>query len=194
VNTATSFGNPLVVFPKNGARIGICPSYDFWDSFGIIRNRLSFPSMDDFNAIFIKIFSIIDNNLGKLAEELSEDIYDELINRLKKISKDEFLRATRLLHTKVAWLKRYEESVFEDITDNFNGDWEQYFDDLMNPEANKFQLQSIETYEKKSEFAQNEVWTDAVSLMVNESYVKELLQSPVKLPPKPGDPNLDITI
>src|SRR5271168_3608736 len=50
---AASYGNVYLVLPFNGARIGICPEYDIWDSFYELSGY-GIADADDFATILHK--------------------------------------------------------------------------------------------------------------------------------------------
>ena len=190
---AKSFGNVLRVFPQNGAKIGICNNNDFWESFPVVKRRIKLYSMDDFNSLFTNIFADTSKELGKMSRDLTGEIYDSFMETLNNwVSKS---RMIEQLKTSDYFTEKLRNIVVDDVEENFKGDWEEYFDTLLNPVDNGFKLQTIETYYTESQDGL-EIWTDAVSLMISDTYAQELLQSPTGLKPlrKPGDPDLDITI
>lgn len=188
-----SFGNVLRVFPINGAKIGICSDNDFWESFPVVKQRTGLNAMDNFNSIFTTVFGEIREPLGRMGRDLTEENYDSFIEILNNwVSKSSMMQQLRISEYVNIHIR---EKIVDDIEENFNGDWEKYFDDILNPNSNGFKLQTIETYNIEA-YDDLEVWTDAVSLMIDEKYTPELLQSPtgIKPPRKPGEPDLDITI
>ena len=182
----SAYGHSMIVFPKNGSKIGICSEDDFWYSFPVVKKRLAMTVMSDFNYCFHKTFIDIDVKLGKLAETLNETNYDEFMNELQKI------KVYDIVNKWVFANKR--GTILKDMNENFDGDWETYFDGLLNPQKNEMSLQTIETF--NPEYLDREVWTDNLSLMVGSQYNTELRNSlsRIKIPPEPGEPNLDIEI
>ena len=191
---AHSFGNVLRVFPKNGAKIGICPAEDFWMSFNdTVHKRLGLADMSFFNAYFISIFFACSGTLADMAAKLDEDTYSEFIKKLNgKIDIKLYISAIRY-QEKMDKLPYGVDGkrLIDDAENYFRGNWEQYFDDLLDSERNGFQVQTIENY-TRTETSYNEVWTDATSLMLSYNASQELLQSPtnIKLPKQPGEPDL----
>jgi len=191
-DAAQAFGNVLQVFPQNGAKIGICSMDDFWASFPFVKNRIGIYAMDEFNSIFTNIFREIYFPLGRDSRDLTEETYNDFFETLnEKVSKEKMFN-----QIEIDFWGDNKSSFINDIEQNFNGDWEEYFDGLLNPESNRFELQTIETFNIKRQRLKGyrEIWTDAVSLMIDADKSGELIKSPIKLPSRPGDPNLDITI
>jgi hypothetical protein len=168
---ASAFGHLLRVFPKNGSKIGVCPQSDFWDSFKLMMDRTKIYTMDEFNDTFTGIFEDAYKPLGDMGRELTEETYKQFIDLTNQwATKDNIIQKIRTSehvdnHTRAA--------LVDDINKYFGGDWEKYFDDLMNPTANKFELHTIETYNVK-ESRDKEVWTDGVCLMIDYDRVGEL--------------------
>lgn len=188
---ARSFGNVLRVFPQNGAKIGICNNNDFWDSFPLMKKRTNMFAMDEFNSTFTGVFEEIKKPLGKMSRDLTEETYDSFMEMLNNwVSKSKMIEQLRISE-EVS--EKFRELIVDDIEEKFEGNWEEYFDTLLNPKDNKFKLQTIETYYTEA-YDDLEIWTDAVSLMIDETRASELLQSRAKLPRRPGDPDLDIEI
>jgi len=48
-NDTENYGSTKLILPKNGAKLGICSSDDFWDSFHIIQKELNVADMFTFN-------------------------------------------------------------------------------------------------------------------------------------------------
>lgn len=162
---ANKYGLLYYVLPKNGAKIGICSKPDFWHSFPLVQKRLKIDSMADFNSIFqFYVFQIKSEPLAKMAENLNEYSYDAFFEWLNlKISKEESI-CRRRGHLSIDTVDAINDDFERYLVD---GQWEKYFDDLLNPEANGFKLQTIETFDT-SDIDNREVWTDSTSLMVHE--------------------------
>jgi len=184
---AASFGNVLDVFPKNGAKIGICSAEDFWLSFPATHTRLDLQDMSYFNAYFISIFYQASHKLSHLASELTDKTYpafiklaNELINKEKYIETINIQRSVDRLPYGVS-----SDMLVKDVRFNFNNDWEKYFDELLNPEINGFVITTIEDYQIPTDSASDiEIWTDAPSLMISHHHQQELFSS--DLAARPG--------
>jgi hypothetical protein len=186
-----SYGNVVVVLPVNGAKIGVCPEEDIWASFrGTLHNRLGIDSLGDFNSFFVDALYTINDTLGRLARELTEDSYDLFMKRMDAEVPPYVLSNSIKKTLNREWHMAPARKISTDLLENQTAGWEDYFNKLLDPKTNKFQIQTIETFHVDYV---HEVWTDATSLLISDHHAKELLLSPsgIKIP---GDPNLDIKI
>jgi len=60
---AYSYGHPYLVYLVNGAKIGLCPSDDFWSSFKYIKEEFDIRVMDDFNGEVERFFNKLDSTI-----------------------------------------------------------------------------------------------------------------------------------
>jgi hypothetical protein len=160
---AVTYGTVYVVLPKNQAKIAICPKNDFWVSFKNI------PSMDVFNYIFTGIFS----NIYKFkTHNITTDSIKALFAIIDNMPKDEFLanliNDKKYAHSEYSKFKNY---ILEILTDG-DDTWTGFFDKILNPVFNGFELQTIENYSlygghKKD--AHREVWTDGDSVLLKDT-------------------------
>lgn len=160
-DTAGQYGHEFLVFPKNGSKIGICLNGDFWESFPVVEDRMEIELMNIFNGVFSEIFFKMDisGKLRSMAYDLNHETYKDFMEELNLISSntENFMGGIYDVNKTIAF----------DIERNLNGDWEEYFDKLMNPKQNGFKLKTIEEYDLTGENDQ-EVWTDGISLMEME--------------------------
>ena len=186
-----SYGNVVVVLPVNGAKIGVCPEEDIWGSFRkTVYDRLGLKSMGEFNNFFVGALEKINHTLGELARGLTEDNYDLFMKRMDaEVPPYVLSNSIQKLYDR-EWYEDAVKKTTIDLVQNQTAGWEDYFNKLLDPKTNGFQIQPIETFHVRYV---HEVWTDATSLLISDHHAKELLLSPsgIKMP---GDPNLDIKI
>lgn len=171
-NTAKIYGPPHVIFLQKNALIGICPKSDFWYSFTEVSRRFKMGDMTDFNTYFFKLFNeMFDMELADKSSALTEKGYKDFIQIInERTTKDGIVgfldyktpdkNPANVWHPYIFLLK--------DLSMYWRGDWEKYFDDLLNPETNGFKLQTIENFDIKGE--DREVWTDSPALMARSAY------------------------
>lgn len=171
----SNLGALYVVLPKDGSKIGVCPQQDIWDSFDVIKERWRSDNMNMFNESFDNIFQ----ESYKFAT--GDDYYNEEIGELNGEAMDFFLHHIEGVITPVS-LRRVRDMVnydlqheIEDMLEYKFGakkSWIEYFDDLLNPKANRFQLQTIEKYSPgviNSDIDMHEVWTESDCLFIRMS-------------------------
>jgi len=139
---ASNYGTSFQVLPVNGAKFGICPAEDLWFSF-----RTIVSSMKVFNRCFELCYQIPDRNYEQLLEaillrknELAGWFMSQLRHPISVDLKNSLLEA-----------KTVQEV-------------ESIFDRVLNPEANGFQLGTINDIPKDSS---NEVWTNQKSYLLD---------------------------
>jgi hypothetical protein len=163
-------GDEYIVLPKNGAKIGECPSDDFWFSFVNIGTNM-------------RIFSIDLNNLLNYPRFTDEELQNKnwYLNNQKKYDKNynEFKKACEKFDD---WVKNTTELTIKEIKDIINVVWLdkwngktpilKYIDNLLDPKKHGFTLSSIENIKNENV----EVWTDSESLLINTSKINEFLK------------------
>jgi hypothetical protein len=159
-------GSLYCVFPKNGAKIGVCPSNDIYYSFPRVRSRWGAAHMGEFNTVFDDLFQ-------RAYEKEFQSAYHNEIGELNGDGMDRFLREMeRDLSKSIIDVanEEHHHDIAEDMeTNKFDAgvSWLDYFDDLMNPVANGFILTNIDELDMKGNL---EVWTDADSFLINMSH------------------------
>lgn len=160
--TANGYGRPMLVFPKDGYRIGVCPSFDMWDSFSKsgIHNGLG-----DFNIDFIdyahgmlgryvkKEEVETYNNVKKLCKEIDTAIEAGVNPKNSKMSNKLFLNT---VHSATSSIFKYIKS--------YRGNMLESLESLLAPNKNGFKVvTSIGSLPDGDE----EVWTDSDCYLVN---------------------------
>ncbi len=165
------------IFPLNGAKLAVSSTDDFWYGGPYLRNRtghsmITFTnSFPDFlgRAISMNddvIDGKIDNVLTKDdIADVDEKTYGEMISKL-----DSLLTMDVLKKLNPALFYSNEQTSFKDVLANFKGSWEQYFDDLLNPESNEVHLKNIT--EISNTGGSHECWTDAPCVLIEHGYVE----------------------
>lgn len=163
-----------LVFPENGAKIGICPRHDIWgsfkDSIGILPNlnhaidTLILLADDKFGSTNYDsdIFNNIDNteeliSLFNLVDMyISTTPYNRLFKKIENLRSRDFILECK--ENDIPLLKQLEMK--------------------LDPKTNGFELQTIENYSIASTGMDRtkEVWTDARCLFVYESKLHELIE------------------
>lgn len=164
-HTATMYatGKVYLVLPENGAKIGVCPMEDIWDSF---NQNLNF----DLSSFASGVRQILERALDKSPTEIidlfatgsDKDIIEAF--NLATI----FIRKTKVATDMVQYYRRYlrldKNLSFLDLIEN-----------KLNPEHNNFTLTTIEEFTRSMfEVDAVEVWTDATCLMIEENLVSTI--------------------
>lgn len=163
IDATENFGNPYIVFPMNGTKIGMCSSSDFWGSFDYMEKTINFYAMDDFNnslapmlswvtgnrrntknwATMSKAMSEFDKNLDRLGWDTTfEDIYGS--NRNWRNERDKW---------KYAW----KGSLMATIAD------------VLDPSKNDFELKTAgNTFDPDVE-----LWIGGPSLLISLAWLND---------------------
>lgn len=157
-----AYGDVYVVLPFDNARIGICPSTDFFD-FG----RLDVPHI---NRFLVRLYLLATKKelpqekepffaaLAELDTILTKDKIIEYMNA--DLDRDEFLLVQR---TFIKYSKQFlkDQSFSENL------------EEWMDPDRNDFRVTTMSAYKSTP----NEVWTDAPILLVREKILVAYLDS-----------------
>lgn len=166
-------GATYCVFPKNGAKIGVCSDEDIWSSFPMIFKRWNTGNMNEFNRQFSEVLNAaMHMATGEYHEkeigELNGEEMLEFLNRIEHdITEESFIKYRN--NTKY---RQASDEIVEDILhDKFEAgiSWINYFDELMNPEANQFHLTDTAHY-IEDQYNTREAWTDSDCLLIRMSY------------------------
>lgn len=169
IDTAEDFGSKVyVVLPENGAKIGICPSDDLWNSFGSI-GQLSYLNdvmLDLFDWGFhkysrdsiIRLFRNADDNT--LFEHL-----DELDYELENLDFESFSEDHDYSSIEMDIMQMIEAR---------NKPLPHFLNTLLSPNKNGFMLKTIEKYNINNESHNLEVWTDSNCIMITEEALSHI--------------------
>lgn len=156
------YGDSYLVLPENGAKIGICPKADIWDSFRLTLNHTSIP---DFVAGMKEILSIATKKSeNKINEILINGTTEEIIKAFDK--------TTKYVHTSAGlfYCISADYELFNEFDSNKKLTLLEYVQKKLDPVKNNFSLTTIEQYKLPSD-SKRELWTDATCLMVKEETV-----------------------
>lgn len=154
------YGDSHLVLPENGAKIGICPKADIWDSFRLTLNHTSIP---EFVADMIEILRL--RNTRSLY-----DIQNLLVNGTVEEIMLAMDKATEYLHTPPGLDSINDYRMKDAFKNNLDLTLLDYMRKQLDPIKNGFVSTTIEQY-KLDSYKQREVWTDATCLMVKEETV-----------------------
>jgi hypothetical protein len=163
------------VFPINGSKIVQTSTDDFWYGAPYLRMRtgVNIDSFDRFSRVIENLFILFPNipDKDKLnvndTTHITEGTYKDVIFKLNKYLTKELVDSV----INEGKLHSASELIKHDILKNFNGDWEAYFDSLLNPKENDIDLVTIETLKE----GECECWLDSPSIMIREYEMSELL-------------------
>ena len=178
---AVDYGNVYIVFPYDGAKIGVCSNSDYWYSFSHLRYETKIASLDSFNHQLNSIFE----NFGKSLDYISD--YDDLKYAFKEFDNiikesDEEWRKSDIEDAEYENIK-YEEykgsRTIDYLIDSENfellqgytkyEDLMKYLQSLLDPSKNKFSLKRIGDSLPKD----REIWTDSKSILILEDKVSD---------------------
>jgi len=149
--TAHDYGDGVnIVLPKNGSKIGVCDSNDFWVSFPYLSVSMDIRNMDSFNHI-----------LGTWIGEDNDKNWNTLksaIANFDEVHKDET--------DWIEWWRTYHFLLSEQLYtkwDSMGRNLMRVLNDILDPKKNGFTLEKI----GKSYFPNDrEVWTDGECINV----------------------------
>jgi len=160
-NLSSFYGNSYLIFPENGAKIGICPRADIWDSF---RLTLNHPSIPEFVAEIRAILSIAnEKSLESINNLLVDGTVEEIVLAMDRAT--EFLKQHPAGITSI-----YDIRMKDEFINNKNLTLLDYIQKQLDPIKNGFVSTTIEQL-TLSQTKEHEIWTDATCLMVKEETV-----------------------
>jgi len=151
---ATEYGSKVyVVLPYDGAKIGVCPDEDYWDSF----TNVDVPNMDSFN-----------NQLGLLFEQVHIPFDDSSYKGIKLGFKmfDAIIKNGR---ESIDSLLKDGYSILDGYTDYNN--MLLHIQELLHPDNNNFILSKVGQKLPKN----REVWTDSESVLISDSTIDTVI-------------------
>lgn len=145
-----SFGDSNIVIPFNGAKFGVCPAFDLWESFPKLHNLFGDPdyqfSLHEFNSTLVKL------------------CYKAKISYNSNLSYDTLLKIFDKLTIYFNSLES-PDSFDKKFIDAMNGkSFLQLIEQLFSPRKNGFKV--LPYLKLKSDVANHkEVWTDSDSIL-----------------------------
>ncbi len=180
--------NAYLIFPENGAKLGICSTKDFWESCNTQLKPLKIYDLSELNDELEHFYNCIMSDVGKVAEDDVDSIlstpkkwiqFDKIVNEafniIDKLNNSENLTAkqkriainlqnrNRLLFWKLYEYHQNGQSFLESLDKN-----------LLNAQANGNSWCFIEDFLNSDE-PSGEVWTDATCLFVHQSVWSKML-------------------
>ena len=164
LDKASNYGETYVVFPYDGAKLGICPGSDIFISFDV------FGSLRQFNKIINKLVYYVTHKTSTI------NSWRTLSGFLEKVDIDRFADFVGMgdfgdLDTGDvvddmydAWLKVPKKTLFAFINDH-----------LLEPQKNNFRL--VTHIPGMNELPEDrEIWTDSKCVMVHETNINEFMK------------------
>lgn len=150
-----SYGsNPFIILPFNNAKIGVCNSFDIWDSF---RNT-GLPNLNNLNRVIADAYHWVTNEYVGMGEPKK---YNELLAILDKIDNSKELGIkNHFADINPKYFKMYFENEDVKLID--------VLEEMLLPQKNKFKLAKA-----GDNLPSNvEVWTDSPCILVeNNLYI-----------------------
>ena len=156
-NTAIEYGHDYIVFPYDGAKIGICPQEDFWFGFD---NKTIKEDLNSFNENLKKLFKI--NNIP-----LNDKSYKGIVKSFK-----EFDKKYKLQTLYFDEIDRFVTTHFIEWFKDYNGNLLDHLNKLFDPKKNGFKLQTVN---KPIQCSYCEVWTDSKSILIDAKTAELLI-------------------
>jgi len=171
-------GNYFIVFPENGANLGVCSSRDFWYSFENQLEDMDISDLSYFNNFFNEFYHMIINfyslpehdisieelkkfsNLVDQSLELMLSYYQKNINDIPDEDKAKINRLRQMFQMNTPLMEIRDEYLRNQIP--FLQQIDQNF---LNPEKNEIQHCSIGEFKLGEKYS--EIWTDASCLFIN---------------------------
>lgn len=157
-NYARATGTVYVIFPFNGAKIGVCPTYDMWDSFGVTMNEdlNSFAEFMKGQCIRYMEMNGIKTFGAQAHWDLSNNAVEPYFPAFMKFPVSDF---------KVVTWENNAFHVSEYAERGYNV--AQYMESILDPEANGFNV--INTSQMSDLPSHSEVWVSGKCVVVAKS-------------------------
>ena len=150
------YGQTYRVIPLDGATIGICPTEDWWNSFGkFLFDMPNVKGMYDFiNELTLIVSNILDKPKEPLRDRMNES-YESLLGILKEADAELKRKGQDARSLILEWY---------DVLEKYGG-VVNMMDTVFDPTPNKFKAMPFDKY-TISNFPSNEIWTDSPSLLI----------------------------
>lgn len=195
----SSDNDTIIMFPKNGAKVAICPKDDIWYSFDFGLHAINninpefnkfmfkyvpkqIEDLDDLNIYLNSLFIIFNikpiNNSNSLIESLQQlEAYIKLCKIEESIDNNIILS----INGKQTIYKDEQEVLINNMLfyylyeqiNKFNKNIITILDEVFNPVFNAIRLTNIGNYLIRSGIENREVWTDSECLFVRRSTAYE---------------------
>jgi len=159
-DSATSYGTVYMVFPYDGAKIGVTPADDFWSGFANSKIYL----MSNFNRSLQKLFKYLNISFD-------DDSWQDIQSAFKEL--DEEIDGDDDYYYDILSLSKASESWLKEYISFFN--MEKFIRYKLNPKRNGFKLVHAGD---QINCRDCEVWTDSQSILVkNTNDNRELIRN-----------------
>jgi hypothetical protein len=144
IDTAIKYGhNVYVVYPQNGAKIGICPESDIWISFG--------------------------NTIPYDLNQFNERLCDFFIKKQPK-TLEGFKKALSKIETQENDVSPYNIilNYIKAAKEKMMSLWDYLAEELISPDKNDFKVLKVSKNLDLSSYNDNEIWTDSPCLLLKD--------------------------
>ena len=191
-------GNVFYVFPKNGAKIGICPTRDIWLSFeATLYKDYGLNDLKEFNDDVLKYISLLFDTDKRIVTKQFKTDNDDQIKEIFNNIEDETRRVindTYLDFVDDKNINELDENIIDIGIEDFSAHiGQRYFngvnfietlirkayygqlipwlDEILTPKKNKFKIGSVFDIPNNTK---NELWFSNHCIMISASYLEEI--------------------
>lgn len=183
VNTAGSYGNAYVAFPRDGTLVGVCSEEDVWTSFSKAEGILDFVDMDGFNKFLQNMFKVFKVSN---ASDRDANVFGNALKELNNIFKnnlENFDSSQEFIEKMMEFVTNNSNISFGKFPlDVFLYEWIKYkniikmLDDVMDPDENKFRLTVSEKVPTQYKNRDQEIWFSGPAVFVDSNSVNTFLK------------------
>lgn len=160
-NIASAYGTTYAIIPFDNAKIGVCPSNDFWNSFNHLKSTVKdvdfIPGPERLNAYLASLMEPVGYDRYK---EIDFNKFGEYIKKadalFKKIDKENLYKQ---YEEKYVGFRAHKDLVKFIVNNYSNLGW--FLADVLDPEKNGFEITDEKGISKFALGQQRELWTDA---------------------------------
>jgi hypothetical protein len=127
LGSASSFGAPYIIYPRNGAKIGVCPTDDIWYSFEYFYSHIFI--LQKYNSILDSIFDTLDIVKPKTLKQFKDSLLS-----ITKMCKNPI----NIEKLKIKYYASDELKFWIQIIQQEKHLWDYIGKELLNPDKNGF--------------------------------------------------------
>lgn len=158
---AYGFGDVNIIIPADKNKIGICSSFDLWESFKYVTRKFAMS----LNELMMAVGDVISYRFSKSIAGQAEDDYKLFEKCIKEITIKDIEASGIFDYTKDSLLKHFKEEKLNTFYD--------FFKVLMVPDKNSFEHATGSTF--KADFKNNEVWVQGECVTMNLKHLKKII-------------------